>query len=70
MQIEEQDCHAIGTSSHESTEVANVLFEPLEPMSFPERFPRLTCGFVAFALMASALVAEIDCLSGLGYFWR
>ncbi|HEY1578233.1 MAG TPA: hypothetical protein VGF82_14280 [Terracidiphilus sp.] len=46
------------------------LFEYAQHSSFAERFPRLTFFAIACGLLAFALVAEIDCLRGSGYFWR
>lgn len=46
------------------------LFEQSQPLSFSERFPKLTCFLISCAIVATALVTEIDCLRGAGYFWR
>ena len=46
------------------------LFESAQPMSLPERFPRLTCVAIACCLLLTALVGEIDCLRDSGYYWR
>ena len=46
------------------------LFEYSQPESIPERFPRLTCFAIACGLLATFLIAEIDCLRSAGYFWR
>lgn len=46
------------------------LFEYAQHSSFAERFPRITFFGIACGLLAFALVAEIDCLSGSGYYWR
>jgi len=45
-------------------------FENSQPLSFSERFPRLTCFLVACGIFTAALVTEIDCLHGAGYYWR
>jgi len=46
------------------------LFEYCARATFAERFPRLTCFAISFGLLASALVMEVECLKGSGYFWR
>ena len=46
------------------------LFEYAQRASFSERFPRLTCAAIAVGLLIAAVIAEIDCLLGLGYTWR
>ena len=45
-------------------------FEESQPMRFSERFPRLTCFLITCGIFAAALVTEIECLRGAGYFWR
>lgn len=50
-----------------------LVFRSLEqsrPMASSERFPRLTCFLVSCGIVAAALVTEIDCLRGAGYYWR
>lgn len=44
-------------------------FEQLKPMCFSERFPRLTCLLITCGIFAAALVTEIECLRGAGYYW-
>ena len=46
------------------------LLENAQHSSFAERFPRLTFLGIACGLLAFALIAEIDYLSGSGYYWR
>jgi hypothetical protein len=46
------------------------MFEYSVRTTLPERFPRLTCFAISFGLLASALIMEIECLKGSGYFWR
>lgn len=46
------------------------LFAYAQHRSFAERFPRLTIFGIACVLLGVALIAEIDCLRGSGYFWR
>jgi hypothetical protein len=47
------------------------LFEHVQqmPVTFAERFPRLTFFAVAVTLLACALAAEFDYLHGAGYYW-
>lgn len=45
------------------------LFEHVERVPLPERFPRLTFLAIAIALLVTALTAEFDYLRGAGYFW-
>jgi hypothetical protein len=40
------------------------------PATFAERFPRLTVGAVAVALVLATITAEIECLRGAGYYWQ
>ena len=40
------------------------------PATFAERFPRLTVGGVALALIMATIGVEIQCLRGAGYFWQ
>jgi hypothetical protein len=40
------------------------------PATFAERFPRLTVGAVAVALVLATISAEIECLRGAGYYWQ
>ena len=40
------------------------------PASWAERFPRLTFCAVAFAILLTALTAEIEFLRGSGYYWH
>jgi len=46
------------------------LFQYANQTTFPERYPLLTCLAISFGLLASALIMEIECLKGSGYFWR
>jgi len=41
-----------------------------EPLSLPERFPRLTVLAIAIVLLVTALTAEFDYLRQAGYFWQ
>lgn len=52
------------------TAPATHLFEHIARTTLAERFPMLTCIAVSFALLASALITEVECLKGSGYFWR
>jgi hypothetical protein len=45
-------------------------FEQAQPISFTERFPRLTCFLISCGIITAALVMEIEALRGAGYFWR
>ena len=49
---------------------ATHLFEHIDRTTLAERFPFLTCFAISFALLASALFTEVECLKGSGYFWR
>lgn len=40
------------------------------PATLAERHPRLTVFAISAAVLFAAIAAEIDCLSGSGYFWR
>ena len=40
------------------------------PATLAERHPRLTVFAISAAVLLAALTAEIECLSGSGYFWR
>ena len=40
------------------------------PATLAERHPRLTVAAVSVAVLLVAVIAEIDCLSHSGYFWR
>jgi hypothetical protein len=46
------------------------MFEYSAQTTLAERFPRLTCFAISFGLLASALITEVECLKGSGYFWR
>jgi hypothetical protein len=46
------------------------MFEYIARTTIAERFPVLTCFAISFALLAAALITEIECLKGSGYFWR
>jgi len=46
------------------------LFESVGRTTFTERFPLLTCIVISCGLLAAALITEIECLKGSGYFWR
>lgn len=46
------------------------LFRHVASMTVAERFPRLTCFAVFLGLLATAIVTEIECLKGSGYFWQ
>ena len=58
---------AIGPDSHAASPR---LFDNVARTTIGERFPFLTCFAVCFGLLASALITEIECLKGSGYFWR
>ncbi len=45
------------------------MFEYSARTTLAERFPRLTCFAISFGLLASALITEVECLKGSGYFW-
>jgi hypothetical protein len=47
-----------------------LLFQYANRTTFAERYPLLTCIAISFGLLASALIMEIECLKGSGYFWR
>lgn len=49
---------------------ATHMFEHIERTTLAERFPLLTCFAISFALLATALITEVECLKGSGYFWR
>lgn len=49
---------------------ATHMFEHIGRATLAERFPLLTCFAISFALLASALITEVECLKGSGYFWR
>jgi len=61
-------------SEPDSEIVTNVppprLFANIARTTLAERFPLLTCFAICFALLASALITEVECLKGSGYFWR
>jgi hypothetical protein len=61
-----------GSCSMTESSVASSLnlFEYIPPTTFAERFPVLTCFAIACTLLAAALMTEIECLQGCGYFWR
>lgn len=46
------------------------LFEYNVRTTLAERFPLLTCFAISLGLLASALITEVECLKGSGYFWR
>ena len=46
------------------------MFEYSVRATLAERFPRLTCFAISFGLLVSALITEVECLKGSGYFWR
>jgi hypothetical protein len=41
-----------------------------DPMTFSERFPRLTVAMIAIALVAFTVTVEIEYLHVAGYYWR
>jgi hypothetical protein len=46
------------------------LFEHIARTTLAERFPLLTCFAISFGLLVSALITEVECLKGSGYFWH
>ena len=46
------------------------LFKHVGSTTLAERFPLLTCFAISFGLLVSALITEVECLKGSGYFWR
>jgi len=40
------------------------------PATLAERHPHLTVFAISVAVLLTAITAEIDCLTGSGYFWR
>jgi hypothetical protein len=46
------------------------LFESSQQISLAERYPKLMCVAIAFCLLATALMGEVECLRVSGYFWR
>ena len=40
------------------------------PVTLAERHPHLTVFAISVAVLLTAITAEIDCLTGSGYFWR
>lgn len=40
------------------------------PITFSERFPRLTVAMIVLALVAFTVTAEIEYLRVAGYYWR
>ena len=46
------------------------LFNYIARTTFAERYPVLTLFAISFGLMACALMTEVECLKGSGYFWR
>ena len=53
-----------------SNPITPPLFEHIARSTIAERFPVLTCFAISFVLLATALITEIECLKGSGYFWR
>lgn len=45
------------------------LFEYVSRTTIAERFPVLTCFVIALGMLATAVITEIECLKGSGYFW-
>lgn len=52
-----------------SAETSIGLFEQSAPASFAEEFPLLMIFAVAASILVAAIVTEIDCLRGAGYYW-
>ena len=46
------------------------MFQFVARTTLAERFPVLTCFAISCCLLATALITEIECLKGSGYFWR
>ncbi len=46
------------------------LFKHVAQATLAERFPLITCFAISFGLLISALITEVECLKGSGYFWR
>jgi hypothetical protein len=72
-------CSAMGTGNsepvsssinHDSASPSLHLFEYVPRITFAERYPVLMCLGIAFTLLASAVLAEVECLQRSGYFWR
>jgi hypothetical protein len=59
-----------GDLNNESSSPTADLFRHIAHMTLAERYPVLTCFAVALGLLASAVVTEIECLRGSGYFWQ
>jgi hypothetical protein len=57
---------------HEYAPAAGGLFQNAaeHPITFSERFPRLTVAAIAIALVAFTVVTEIEYLRVAGYYWR
>jgi hypothetical protein len=64
------DAISNSTLKPDSNTPSQPLFECLARTTIAERFPVLTCFVISFALLATALITEIECLKGSGYFWR
>ena len=45
------------------------LFESVSRITLAERFPVLTCLAIVLGMLATAMITEIECLKGSGYFW-
>ena len=61
---------ASNSINHDSTSPSLHLFEYVPRITFAERYPVLMCFAIAFTLLASAVLAEVECLQRSGYFWR
>lgn len=61
---------ALTTGNSQAKQRVFPSFEYAQHISFAERFPRLTFFVIACGLLAAALITEIDCLQGSGYFWH
>jgi hypothetical protein len=61
---------ASNSINHTSTSPSLHLFEYMPRITFAERYPVVMCLAIAFTLLASAVLAEVECLRRSGYFWR
>lgn len=66
-------CFASRVESNASTLGTEIsrpgLFDYIARTTFAERYPLLTLFAISFGLMACALMTEVECLKGSGYFW-
>lgn len=60
------------TADEKQDKVAEELFGEAasSPVTFTERFPRLTIAMVAVVILATTLTTEVELLRGAGFFWR